>query len=312
MAHRSRPLARNERLRADLLLLGVAVIWGSTFAAQRVAAAHLGFFLFNGSRFLLGALTLLPMLRGRWRTITRSERRGGTLAGILLFAASALQQAGLEFTTAGKAGFITGLYVVLVPLFLALGWRQRPHGLAWGASLLATTGLFLLSTDGKLILAPGDGLELLGAMLWALHVILIGRLAGQADALRLAFIQFLVCGLLSAACGLGFELHTLGGLTIAWWAVLYGGVLSAGLGYTLQVVGQKVAPATDAAIILSLEAAFAALFGWLFLKETLSLCQVVGCGFMLSGMLVAQVPALARPPTTSTDTSPISAISDKL
>jgi drug/metabolite transporter (DMT)-like permease len=291
-----RGFVRSERARADLSLLIVAIVWGSAFAAQRVAAAHLGSFLYNGIRFALGALMLLPFVRRRWGDVSRSEWRGGILAGLLLVGASALQQAGLQFTTAGKAGFVTGLYVVLVPLFLALVWRQWPRRSAWAASLLAVMGLFLLSAEGQLALAPGDGLELAGAVLWALHVILIGRLAVQADPLRLALIQYLTCGLLSTALGLALETHTLGGLAVAWWSVIDGGVVSVGLGYTLQVVGQQGAPAADAALMLSLEAVFAALFGWLFLGEALTSRQLLGCGLMLGGMLLAQLFALRGDP----------------
>jgi len=293
-----RRTARGERLRADLILLAVAVVWGSSFVAQRVAAAYLGPFFYTGTRFLLGALTLLPLAGRRLRALTRLEWWGGALAGLLLFGAANLQQAGLRFTTAGKAGFITGLYVVLVPLFLALGWRRWPRWSAWAASLLAVAGLFLLSGVGRLTLAPGDGWELAGAVLWALHVILIGYLAPRADVLRLALVQYLICGLLSTALALGLEYGhgqamLLQGLAVVWWAVVYNGVLSVGLGFTLQVVGQRRAPATDAAVILSLEAVFAALFGWLLLGETLTAGQFLGCGLMLAGMVVAQARASA-------------------
>jgi drug/metabolite transporter (DMT)-like permease len=298
MSSRSIALSGNKRLLADLSLLVVAVVWGSAFAVQRIAAAHLGPFLYNGLRFLLGALTLLPMLWGRWQRPSRAEWLGGSLAGALLVAASALQQAGLQFTTAGKAGFITGLYVVLVPLFLALGWRQRLHRHAWIASLVAVAGLFLLSVERSPRPSPGalnagDGLELAGAVLWALHVILIGLLAARVDALRLALVQYVVCGLFSTALGLGLEGHTLSGMRQAWWTVVYGGLLSVGVGFTLQVIGQKVAPPTDAAVILSLETVFAAFFGWLLLGETLSARQIVGCALMFAGMLIAQRGAQA-------------------
>ena len=254
----------------------------------RLAAAQTGSFLYNGARFLLGALTLLPFVAVRLRGLVRVEVWGGALAGVLLFAASGLLQIGLQFTTAGKAGFITGLYVVLVPLFLALVWRQWPRGSTWVASISAAVGLFLLSTVEHLALAPGDGLELGGTVFWALHVILIGRLAPRVDVLRLALMQYLVCGLLSLAAGLMFESSTAPGLVSAWWAVLYTGVFSVGLGYTLQVVGQQRAPAADASVILSGEAVFAALAGWLVLGERLAPWQLLGCALMLAGMILAQ------------------------
>jgi drug/metabolite transporter (DMT)-like permease len=310
MTSRALAIPRNKRLLADLALFAAAVVWGSAFSAQRVAAAHLGPFLYNGVRFLLGVLVLLPLLRGRLRGITRLEWQGGILAGILVVAAAALQQGGLLFTTAGKAGFITGLYVVLVPLFLALapvssGWRQRPGWMAWAASGLAAAGLFLLSAAGSLSPSLGDGLELIGAALWALQVIVIGRFAHRVDPLRLALIQYLVCGVLSTLLGLGLESHTLGGLRVAWWAVLYGGLISVGVGYTLQVVGQKVAPATDAAILMSMEAVFAALFGWLTLGERLTPVQLLGCALMLAGMLSAQASAFQRAePSSEAEVAP--------
>ena len=279
---------RGKRLRADLTLLAVAIVWGSAFVVCRLAAAQTGSFLYNGARFLLGVVTLLPFVGARLRGLARVEAWGGVLAGALLFVASGLQQMGLQFTTAGKAGFITGLYVVLVPLFLALVWRQWPRGSTWAASLLAAVGLYLLSAVEQLALAPGDGLELVGAVFWALHVILIGRLAQRVDVLRLALMQYLVCGLLSLTTGLLFESSTAPGLVSAWWAILYTGVLSVGLGYTLQVIGQQHAPAADASVILSGEAVFAALAGWLILDERLTPWQLLGCALMLAGMLLAQ------------------------
>ena len=279
---------RGQRLRADLALLAVAIVWGSAFVVCRLAAAQTGSFLYNGARFLLGVVTLLPFVGARLRGLARVEAWGGVLAGVLLFVASGLQQMGLQFTTAGKAGFITGLYVVLVPLFLALVWRQWPRGSTWAASLLAAVGLYLLSAVEQLALAPGDGLELVGAVFWALHVILIGRLAQRVDVLRLALMQYLVCGLLSLTTGLLFESSTAPGLVSAWWAILYTGVLSVGLGYTLQVIGQQHAPAADASVILSGEAVFAALAGWLILDERLTPWQLLGCALMLAGMLLAQ------------------------
>ena len=279
---------KHNRLRADMLLLLVAVIWGSAFSAQRAAATHLGFLLFNGLRFLLGALTVLIFLRGRSMKFTSQEIKGGILAGTILITAATLQHAGLRYTTAGKAGFITGLYVVLVPIFLTIFWKKMPSKDAWFASLLAVFGMFLLSMDGSSQLALGDGLEMAGAVMWALHVIVIGSLAKNTDGLRLAFVQYFVCGVLGTVIGLLLESDTLNGLTTSWWAVLYTGVISVGLGYTLQVIGQKTAPETDSAIILSLESVFAVLFGWIFLRELLTTQQFIGCLLMLCAMLIAQ------------------------
>ncbi|MGD1992418.1 MAG: DMT family transporter [Anaerolineae bacterium] len=283
------------RLRADLVLLLVAVIWGSAFVAQRVAAGHVGPFIYNGTRFLVGGLALLPVIGRRLGSLKRREVLGGGLAGLVIFAAATLQQAGLAFTTAGKAGFITGLYVVLVPLFLALGWGAWSRWYVWIASALAVVGLFLLSGGTRfLTLAPGDGLVLAGAVMWASHVIIISRLADRVDALRLAAVQYLACGLLSTTVGVIVESQTVVGLAAAWWAVLYTGLLSIGLGYTLQVVAQRWTPAPDAAVILSGESVFAALWGWLLLGETMTVRQLTGCALMFVAMLLAQLPHALR------------------
>jgi drug/metabolite transporter (DMT)-like permease len=282
-----------ERLRADLSLLLVAAIWGTAFVALRVAVSHIGPFLNNGLRFSLAALTLLPFAwaaRPPHSPVTPRQWRGALLAGLALFAASGIQQVGLRYTTAGKAGFITGLYVILVPPLLALGWRQRIPRTMWVASALAAGGLLLLSGLGReaAALNGGDALVLVSAVFWALHVIIIGLVAPIMPVLWLAAIQYAVCGLLSTGAGLAFEWGTLGGLADAWWAVLYTGIISVAVGYTLQVAGQRHAPPADAAVLLSLEAVFAALFGWLFLGEMLAPLQLAGCGLMLAAMLLAQ------------------------
>ncbi len=284
---------------ANLMLLGAALAWGSTFVPCKIATAYLGTFFFNGLRFLLGGLFVLAMAGRRLRGLSRREVGGGALAGLVLSAGAAFQQAGLAFTTAGKAGFITGLYVVLVPTLLALFWRQRSGWNAWLASLLAAAGLFLLSAEGRLSLAPGDGLVLVSAALYALHVILIGRWVGRMEPLRLAAMQYLACGLLSLAVGLVTESPSWEALWPVGWTVLYTAIFSVVVGYTLQMLGQRDAPPTVAAVILSLESVFAALFGGLFLGEQLALVQWTGGGLMLVGMVLAQVrvrrPSWPRP-----------------
>ncbi len=268
--------------------------------------AHIGPFIYNGVRFVLGALSLLPLLLigrrsgvslypGGWRPILT----GGLLAGLLLFAGASLQQVGIVYTTAGKAGFITGLYVVIVPL-LGLLWGHRTPWSTWTGAALAVAGLYLLTVTDDLALAEGDGLVLIGALFWAGHVLVIGWLSGRRlDPVLLACLQFVVCAVLSLAVAVAFEPIGLTGLEGAALPILYGGLLSVGVAYTLQVVAQRDAPPAHAAIILSLETVFAALGGWLLLQETLSGRGLIGCGLMFAGMLLSQLGmGRAAPPPT--------------
>ena len=290
----------SKHLQADLLLLSVAIIWGSAFVVQRMVASSSSVFLFNGLRFLLAGLILLPFVWiDRRKNLAslhpgRSTWPGVALAGLLLTAGAALQQAGLRYTTAGNAGFITGLYVVLIPLIQAIIFKRAMRPTIWIAALLATVGLFLLSTGGQLSFKGGDLLELAGAIFWALHVIWIGYLVTLMGGLQIAVGQYLVCGLASVGLSLLIEPAQAQGILGAGWAILYTGIISVGLGYTLQIYGQKVAPPADAAILLSMEAVFAALFGWLFLYEALNAIQLVGCGVMLAGMLLAQAGVITK------------------
>ena len=253
-------------------------------------------FLFNGLRFLLGAVVLIPLAgfisrkREAANSLNLRSLAGILLAGVFLAAGAGLQTLGLRYTTAANAGFITGMYVVLVPLLLALIWRQWPGRMIWLSVGLACVGLFLLSTGGRLRLAPGDGLEFAGAILWACHVILIGFLAQRAEALTIAIGQNVVCGLVSLLILLlTAQGDLLEGLSTSWWTIVYTGILSVGVGYTLQIIGQRTAPPTDAAIIMSLEAVFAAIFGWLLLSESLSGIQILGCLLMITAMVLAQI-----------------------
>jgi drug/metabolite transporter (DMT)-like permease len=285
---------RSKELRADILLILTALIWGSAFVAQRVGMDHVGPFTFNGMRFVLGAAALAPLairshgaqagsLTG-WRALA-----GGTFAGLLLFIGASLQQVGLIWTTAGNAGFITGLYVVIVP-FLGLFFGQRPGiGSGIGAAL-AVSGMYYLSvTNGLASINKGDVLMFIGAFFWAAHVLLLGWLAPRMNPIRLSCMQFACCAALSLATALGTETITVSGLTGAALPILYGGLMSTGVAYTLQVVAQQDAPPTHAAIILSLEGAFAALTGWLFLGETLTSRALVGCALMFAGILTAEL-----------------------
>lgn len=282
-------------MKADLLLLITATIWGFAFVAQRVGMDHMGPFTFNGIRFSLGALALLPFFL--WR---RKQERKTTpfnlmpylgpisLTGLVLFAGASLQQVGIVGTTAGKAGFITGLYVILVPL-LALLWGERTHLAHWIGALLAVVGLYLLSVRGGWVVSPYDLIVLAGAFVWAVHVHLIAKYAALVGPVRLAMLQFAICGLLSMVVALLFEPISPSGIGDGMWAILYGSFLSVGLAYTLQVVAQRTANPSHAVIIMSLEGAFAALGGWLVLSEVLTRRDITGAGLMLAGMFISQI-----------------------
>ena len=283
---------RSNSLRADLLLLLTAFIWGFAFVAQRMGMEYVGPYLFNAARFALGCLPLLPFVAqnasGPLLPHLLRAAPGSLLAGLFLFAGSSLQQVGIVYTTAGKAGFITGLYVILVPILgLALGQQSGRN--TWLGALVATAGLYLLSVEPPFSIAYGDALVLIGALFWAGHVLIIGRFAQQIDWAALAFLQFLTCSLLSFGVTLAVEPVAWQPLVDAAWPVFYGGVLSVGVAYTLQVVAQRQAPASHAAIILSLETVFAALGGWWLLSEAMSLRGLAGCGLMFGGMLVSQL-----------------------
>ena len=286
-------------VKSELLLLLAALIWGVAFTAQRVGMEYMGPFLFNGIRFGLGALVLgaFILIRKNREIDIRPEFlhdqkrmlvRGGIVAGMLVFTGASLQQTGMVYTTAGNGGFITGLYVVFVPI-LGLFLRHRPALFVWIGALLAAIGMYFLSVTGSFHISKGDLLVLGCAFVWAFHVLYIGHVSPRVDALKLALIQYVVTSLLSMIVALLIE-------TIAWQAIvdatvplLYGGIFSVGVAYTLQIVGQKKAPPAHAAIILSAEAVFAALGGWLILHEVLSARALLGCSLMLAGMVLAQV-----------------------
>lgn len=275
------------RLKADLTLFVVALLWGSAFAAQRVAAQLGSVYFFNGARFLLAALVLLPfMVR---TTAGPHQWRWTSAAGFILFIASALQQAGLMTTSAGNAGFLTAMYVVLVPVVLWVAWREQPSWAALLAVALAAGGAYLLSTAGQFGVLPGDLLEAAAAIFWAMHVVAFGKYASRYNPIAFSAGQLLIAGGLSligsAAWGrpswpLPVPLISAIGYTAVFWL---------GLGYTLQIWGQRHTPPTDAAIILSLESVFAATAGWLLLREGLSAVQALGCLLILSAVVLSQV-----------------------
>lgn len=291
--------------RANIALSLAAFFWGTTFIAQSRAMDSLSPMAFGGLRFALGAFCLLPLASGRIARLIRGSDhpshlartwiKGSLLSGAILFVGISFQQYGLLWTTAGKAGFITSLYVVLVPIILRFMGHKVVPGEAIGC-LLALAGLYLLSfTSGLFSLSLGDGLVLIGAFVWAAHVLALGWLAPKMDAIVLGMGQALICGLLSllAAVILG-EWPTWAEITTAWADIVWAGLLSVALGFTLQVIGQKDAKPAPAAIIMQMEAVVAVVAGALFLGEVISMRMFVGMAVMLAGMLISQLwPILA-------------------
>ena len=285
---------RRETFRADLLLLVASAIWGVAFVAQQDAAKSLDAVSILSIRFLMGAAILAPVI------IVRRARKvnmpspgallwsGGLFAGLAMLLAAYLQQRGIESTTASSAGFITGLYVLFVPLIgLMLG--HRVGWSAWLGVMLATVGLYLLSVSAELHMSRGDLLVLGCAGIWAIHVLIIGRYAPRCDPIELAAVQFLVTGVVAAIFMMSRGLPEWSHVSSAWMSLTYLGALAVGVAFTLQVVGQRTAPPTHAAILLSMESPFAAIAGALLIAERLSGREYLGCALMLAGILVSQL-----------------------
>jgi drug/metabolite transporter (DMT)-like permease len=299
-------LVKQQEYTANLLLLLTAAIWGFAFVAQRVGMEYIGPFTFNGVRFALGSLSLTPLLlyeyhsRQKSAAVSQPQQSAllpGVLAGTVLFVGASLQQVALVYTTAGKAAFLTSLYLILVPL-MGLFFKHVISGSTWAGALLAACGVYLLSVTEQFSVAYGDSLALAGAIFWALHILIIDYFSRRVNVLQLSCIQFIICSVLSLGVALVFESIAFSALQQAAIPLLYGGIASVGIAYTLQVVGQKNAKPTHAAIILSMETIFAAIGGWLLLQEDMSLRGLLGCALMLAGMLLPQLDQ-ARVPAAS-------------
>ena len=288
---------KTQALKTDLLMLIAAAIWGFAFVAQREGMETMGPFLFSGVRFLIGVVALSPVV---WFLSKKPQQThkaevsakklifAGTVAGLLLFGGISCQQVGLQYTTAGKAGFITGLYIFFVPL-IGLFLGQKTGSGTWLGATIALFGLYLLSIKEDFSIAEGDLLQLICAVFFAAHVLVIGYLAKRMDTLKLSLVQYLVCGFISLFIAIAIEMISWDMIVATAIPLLYAGVMSTGIAYTLQVVAQQHAHSSHAAIILSLEGAFAVLGGWLLLDEHLPTRGLLGCALMLTGMFLSQL-----------------------
>ena len=283
-----------------------ATIWGVAFVAQSVGMDYIGPFTFNAVRNAIGGLVLLPCIALLRRTGAKEEDAvpapgsrknlllGGACCGVLLFVASNLQQIGIQYTTVGKAGFITAMYIVLVPI-LSIFLGKKAGIKIWAAVVLAVAGLYILCmTGGRFSLQKGDLLVLLSAFAFSVHILTIDHFAPLADGVKMSCIQFFVCALLSAVCMWLFEEPDMGAILQAWVPVLYAGVLSCGVAYTLQIVGQRGMNPTVASLILSLESVISLIAGWVILGQALSARELSGCVLMFSAIILAQLPERKR------------------
>ncbi len=309
----------DKQFKANFLLLLVAFAWGSTFVAQVVAMEGIGPFTFGFSRNFIGVIFLLPIMfyfkkKNKLLITTESNRRflilGGLYSGLTLYIGSTFQQVGLQFTTAGKGGFITALYIVIVPI-ISVFFKKRISLLVWLSVAVSTLGLYLLTVKNGFSIEFGDLLVLFSAIAFAVHILIIDYYSNYADGFKLAMIQFVVTGILCFVTMLFTETPLVHGSkgfaslfiknTPATWhsmfnnfisvfpAVLYAGLISTGVGYTLQMLVQKDTDPTIASLILSLEAVFSVICGFVFLNEIMTVKEIVGCGLMFGAIIVSQI-----------------------
>lgn len=303
----------NHNVKSEGMLVLTALIWGSSFVAQSVGMDYIGPFTFNSLRNIMGAIVLIPLIyiverkrnefiqnqttKNRMIEERKKERRtliiGGTCCGVALAVGSALQQMGLVYTTAGKGGFITALYILIVPL-LGIFIGKKAGGKVWIGVVLAVCGMYLLCIKEGFFIAYGDFLIFLAAIAFSIHILFIDYFSPKVDGMKLSFIQFLVCGFLCGIVMIIAENPDLHRILQAWLPLVYAGVLSCGLADTLQIVAQKNTDPTVASLILSLESVFAALAGWLILNERLSTKECLGCALVFVAIILVQLPGKNR------------------
>lgn len=294
---------KNTELKGNLILLLTALIWGCAFVAQSVSMDYVGPFTFQCTRSLIGSAVLVPVFlvldirqkNSNTYTPPSAEQKktqliAGIVCGIIMTIAANLQQMGIQYTTAGKAGFITAIYILIVPI-LGLFMKKKVSPKLWGCVALAMVGLYLLSvTDGFSSINKGDVYVLLCAVAFAFHIIAVDYWADKVDGVRLSCMQFLICGVLSGILMFAYENPSIENLIAAGVPILYAGVLSCGVAYTLQIIGQKFTNPTMASMIMSLESVFAVLGGMVLLHEVPTVRETIGCILMFIAILIPQLP----------------------
>lgn len=297
--------SRKEQLKGGATLALCAMIWGVAFVAQSAGMEHVGPCTFNAVRNFIACIALLPVifLSGRFKrreeetaAAEKNSRQllgGGILCGLFLCAASLLQQIGIQYTTAGKAGFLTALYIVIVPL-LGIFLGRLPGVKVWMGVVLSLLGVYLLSVKDGFSISGGDALVIICAVLFSFHILVVDKVSPKVDGVRLSWIQFFVSAVLSLVFALIWEKPQLSAILAAWLPLLYTGVLSSGVGYTLQILGQRKASPTVASLILSLESVFAALAGWALKNEALAPKELLGCCLVFAAVVLAQLPSRKR------------------
>lgn len=288
----------NKKILGNVLLLITAIIWGSAFVAQITGMNVLGPFTFNATRSLIATIFLgflVMFLKDEMNTKTSDLIKGGLACGVFIFIASSLQQFGLLFTTAGKASFITTLYILIVPILALLIMKNKISLATWIAIILGAIGLYLLAipSGASFSINKGDFVVFIGAFFWAAHILVIDYYTKKVNPVKLSFMQFVVMAVLSAIIAILFEEETatISNIMLSWKSIAYAGFFSAGIAYTLQMVGQKYTNPVLASLILSLESVFGALSGYLFLNEILSTKEFLGCVIVFVAIIIAQVPS---------------------
>jgi len=294
-------LRKNKQAIGVLELLLTALIWGTAFVAQSVGMEHIGPYTFNAARFFVGGLVLIPIVLVVKKTDRQEksaeEKRlyrkntiiGGICCGVVLCLASTFQQIGIQYTTVGKAGFITALYIVIVPL-LGLFLKKKVTWLVWISTGMAVIGFYLLSISGKVTMNQGDIAVLICAVLFSVHILVVDYFSPKADGVGISCIQFWISAIISAGLMVIFENPQMQEVLAAAKPILYAGIMSCGVAYTLQIIGQKHVEPTIASLLMSLESVFSVLAGWVLLGQVLSIKELAGCALVFTAVILAQIP----------------------